>query len=184
MSSTERGVVRRAKHKLAALRQVDEVSGSVAATCRYDGITRTCFNKWRRRYDEEGFEGLKDRSSVPHHSPNATSVEVVEVVEKILWLSRVKSLAGLLRFQWWGWSGRPALGGPSRAGSRRSFREVGRGCSRRGRRRSGRPGPGRRRFRGATATRTSSTRSRAHASRSGRAYAPVCGRVAARDGRR
>lgn len=67
MSSSERELERRAKHKLAVLRHAEEISGSVAATCRYYGITRTCFYKWRRRYEEEGFEGLKDRSSVPHH---------------------------------------------------------------------------------------------------------------------
>ena len=31
---------RRANHKLAVLRHVEEVSGSVAATCRYYGISR------------------------------------------------------------------------------------------------------------------------------------------------
>jgi len=67
------------------LRHAEEVSGSVAATCRYYGITRTCFYKWRKRYEAEGFEGLRDRSSVPHRSPNATAPEVIE---KILWLRR------------------------------------------------------------------------------------------------
>ena len=80
---TERELERRAKHKLAVLQHVEEVSGSVAATCRYYGISRTCYYKWFKRYEEEGFEGLKDRSSAPHHSPTATDAEVVE---KILWL--------------------------------------------------------------------------------------------------
>jgi transposase len=84
-ASAERELERRAKHKLAVLRHAEEISGSVAATCRYYGITRTCFYKWRKRYEAEGFEGLKDRSSVPHHSPNATRPEVIE---KILWLRR------------------------------------------------------------------------------------------------
>ena len=39
---TERELERRAKHKLAVLKHVQEVSGSVAATCRYYGISRTC----------------------------------------------------------------------------------------------------------------------------------------------
>ncbi|MDH3498769.1 MAG: leucine zipper domain-containing protein [Acidimicrobiia bacterium] len=30
-----------------------------------------------RRYEEKGLEGLRDRSRQPHHSPNATSAEVV-----------------------------------------------------------------------------------------------------------
>lgn len=40
-ASVERELERRAKHKLAVLRHVDEVSGSMAATCRYYGISRT-----------------------------------------------------------------------------------------------------------------------------------------------
>jgi transposase InsO family protein len=80
---TERELERRAKHKLAVLNHVEEVSGCVAATCRYYGISRNCYYKWLRRYEEEGFEGLKDRSSAPHRSPKATRADVVE---KVLWL--------------------------------------------------------------------------------------------------
>ena len=39
---TERELERRAQRRLAALRHVEEVSGNVAATCRYDGISRRC----------------------------------------------------------------------------------------------------------------------------------------------
>ncbi|MGI8517516.1 MAG: IS481 family transposase, partial [Acidimicrobiia bacterium] len=35
------------------------------------------FYAWLRRYQEQGLEGLRDRSSKPHVSPNATSAEVV-----------------------------------------------------------------------------------------------------------
>lgn len=34
---TERDLSRRARHRLAVLRHVEEVSGCVAATCRYFG---------------------------------------------------------------------------------------------------------------------------------------------------
>lgn len=80
---TERDLSRRARHRLAVLRHVEEVSGSVAATCRYYGISRQCYCIWLRRYEAEGLEGLKDRSSAPHHTPHATQADVVE---KILWL--------------------------------------------------------------------------------------------------
>ncbi len=73
----ERELERRANRRLSILRHAEEVSGSVAATCRYYGISRNCFYRWKRRYDAEGFEGLKDRSSQPHHSPNATQADVV-----------------------------------------------------------------------------------------------------------
>jgi transposase InsO family protein len=82
---TERELARRARHRLAVLRHAEEVSGNIAATCRYYGISRQCFYTWRRRYEAEGLEGLKDRSSAPHHTPHATTADVVE---KILWLRR------------------------------------------------------------------------------------------------
>jgi transposase-like protein len=53
------------------------VSGNVAGTCRYYGISRQAFYKWLRRYEELGVEGLRDRSRRPHVSPNATRTEVV-----------------------------------------------------------------------------------------------------------
>ncbi|MGW6865138.1 helix-turn-helix domain-containing protein [Streptomyces sp. NPDC054901] len=57
---------------MAVLRHAEEVTGNVALTCRYYGISRTCFYKWQRRYQDEGLEGLRDRSSKPHHCPHAT----------------------------------------------------------------------------------------------------------------
>ena len=68
---------RKVRHRLAVLRHAEEVTGNVAATCRYYGISRQCFYKWQRRYEELGEDGLRDRSSAPLHSPNATNAEVV-----------------------------------------------------------------------------------------------------------
>jgi len=68
---------RKVRHRLAVLRHAEEVSGNVAATCRYYGISRQLFYKWRRRFEDGGEEGLRDRSSAPLHSPNATKTEVV-----------------------------------------------------------------------------------------------------------
>ena len=68
---------RQAKHRLAILRHRDEISGNVAATCRYYGISRTRFYRWQRRYEEQGLAGLRDKSRRPHTSPTATTAEVV-----------------------------------------------------------------------------------------------------------
>ena len=46
-------------------------------TCRYYGISRPCFYKWLHRYEELGEEGLRDGSSRPLNSPEATKTEVV-----------------------------------------------------------------------------------------------------------
>jgi transposase InsO family protein len=59
------------------LRHAKEVTGNVSKTCRYYGITRQSFYKWRRRYEELGVAGLRDRSARPHRSPRATSTEIV-----------------------------------------------------------------------------------------------------------
>jgi transposase len=80
---TERELERRTQRRLAVLRHVEEVSGNVAATCRYYGISRQCYYGWLRRYQADELEGLRDRSSRPHRSPRVTKGEVVE---KILWL--------------------------------------------------------------------------------------------------
>ena len=80
---TERELARGAARRLAIIRHAQEVTGNVALTCRYYGITRQCYYVWFRRYEEFGVEGLRDRSSRPHVSPKTTREEVVG---KILYL--------------------------------------------------------------------------------------------------
>ena len=61
----------------AALAQgVDDV----AAFCRVQEISRETYYKWKRRFDREGLEGLRDRSRRPNSVPNATPVEVEEAI--------------------------------------------------------------------------------------------------------
>jgi transposase InsO family protein len=74
---------REVRHRLAVLRHAEEVTGNVAMTCRYFGISRQVFYIWQRRYQDEGVEGLQPRSRRPHVSPGATRVDVVG---KILYL--------------------------------------------------------------------------------------------------
>jgi transposase-like protein len=76
---------RQVRHRLAILRHAEEVTGNAAMTCRYFGITRQTFYVWKRRHDELGEEGLKDRSRRPKTSPRATQVDVAG---KILYLRR------------------------------------------------------------------------------------------------
>jgi transposase InsO family protein len=74
---TEREQQRKIRHRRAILRHCEEVTGNVSATCRYYGISRPTFYKWLHRFEELGEQGLRDGSSAPLHSPNATSVEIV-----------------------------------------------------------------------------------------------------------
>src|ERR687898_1273022 len=73
----EREQQRKIRHRLAVLRHAEEVSGNVAATCRYFGISRPTFYKWLHQYEEFGEEGLRDRSSRPRTCPHQTNGEVV-----------------------------------------------------------------------------------------------------------
>jgi transposase len=82
---TERELSRNAARRLAIIRHAQEVSGNLALTCRYYGITRQAYYIWLRRYEELGLAGLRDRSSRPHLSPRATKDEVVA---KIVYLRR------------------------------------------------------------------------------------------------
>jgi transposase-like protein len=60
---SQKELVRRANRRLAVLRHATEISGNVAATCRYYGISRNIFYRWKRPYEDEGLEGLRDQSS-------------------------------------------------------------------------------------------------------------------------
>ena len=74
---TEREQARTVAKRLAVIRHAQEVTGNVAKTCRYYGITRQSYYTWLRRFQEQGLEGLRERSRGPHTSPNATRSEVV-----------------------------------------------------------------------------------------------------------
>ena len=77
---SEKELIRRANRRLAVLQHAEEVSGNVAATCRYYGISRNVFYRWKRRYEDEGLEGLKDRSSAPLYCPTVTHPDVVKKI--------------------------------------------------------------------------------------------------------
>lgn len=68
---------REAKRRLAIIQHVEEVTGNIAMTCRYFGISRQAHYIWYRRYLAEGVDGLRTRSRRPKTCPHATQVEVV-----------------------------------------------------------------------------------------------------------
>jgi len=65
---TERDRAKSSSRRLAMIRHAQEVSGNVALTCRYYGITRQTYYLWLRRYESQGESGLRDRSTKPHLS--------------------------------------------------------------------------------------------------------------------
>jgi transposase len=81
MTKAEQARLQAWRSKLLAY--ASETSRNVARTCRHFGISRQAFYKWKKRFDEHGEAGLCDRSRAPHHSPKATSPEVIS---KMLYL--------------------------------------------------------------------------------------------------
>jgi transposase InsO family protein len=77
MSDPNPPLDREAKRRLAVIRHVEEVSGNVALSCRYFGISRQAYYSWYRRYQADGVDGLRARSRRPKTSPRATHVEIV-----------------------------------------------------------------------------------------------------------
>jgi transposase-like protein len=68
---------RQVRRRLAVLRHAEQVTGNVAMTCRYYGISQQNLYVWSARYHELGPDGLKDPSRRPKTSPKATHVDVV-----------------------------------------------------------------------------------------------------------
>ncbi|MEU8633218.1 hypothetical protein AB0C38_13680 [Amycolatopsis sp. NPDC048633] len=54
---TEKDLVRRANRRLAVLRHAEEVSGNVAATFRYYGVSPTVFYRWKHHYETRASTG-------------------------------------------------------------------------------------------------------------------------------
>jgi len=61
---TEAQIDREVKRRLAVFNHAEEVTGNVAMTCRYYGITRQSFYTWKRRYEELVEEGVRGRVNV------------------------------------------------------------------------------------------------------------------------
>ncbi len=91
--------MRAAEREIRRKRQVLEHAverGNVARTCRYFGVPRTSFYRWRNAYQEHGEEGLQCKKSIAKLHPNQTPDEIVE---KILHLRRKYHLGPCFRVQ-------------------------------------------------------------------------------------
>jgi transposase InsO family protein len=60
------------------VQRVREEGWAVAHAAKAQGVSRQCAHRWVARFDAQGEEGLRDRSSRPHTSPRRTPVEVEE----------------------------------------------------------------------------------------------------------
>jgi transposase InsO family protein len=66
-------------HKLRVLRHASQI-GDVGKACRYFGVGRASFYRWRTAYRRHGVAGLENRKSAPKNPANRTAPEIVEKV--------------------------------------------------------------------------------------------------------
>ena len=62
------------------VQRVRQQGRPIAHVARELGISRRCGSKWVKRYDAQGWAGLLERSSRPHHQPRRTSDELEAAV--------------------------------------------------------------------------------------------------------
>jgi transposase len=92
MTNHERDVQR----KLRMLRHAEK-SGQAARTCRYFGVGRSSFYRWKAAYEQRGEAGLINEKPIPKNPANQTPPEIVE---KVLHL-RSKYHLGAIRIVWY-----------------------------------------------------------------------------------
>jgi len=73
----EEPALKAAYERLRVLQLAEEL-GNVSDACRQAGMDRTSFYEWRRRYREQGLEGLKDLPPVHKFHPQTTPRQVVQ----------------------------------------------------------------------------------------------------------
>ena len=72
-------------------------TGNVRKTCRYFGIARSSFYRWKKAFDRDGESGLVNKPRVARNHPNQLSKEVVN---RVLYL-RKKYHLGPIRIVWY-----------------------------------------------------------------------------------
>jgi transposase InsO family protein len=87
---------RQIQRKLRILKHAEQI-GSISKTCRYFGVARASFYRWKAAYDGNGEPGLINRKTAPKNPANRTPLEIVE---KVLHLRRTYHL-GPIRIVWY-----------------------------------------------------------------------------------
>ncbi len=71
-----------AQQRLSVLELAKEL-GNVAEACRQRGLDRTSFYEWKRRFQTQGFEGLKDLPPIHKSHPQTTPEPVVARIREL-----------------------------------------------------------------------------------------------------
>ena len=91
--STAAQQIKRKRYMLDYARKL----GNVRKACRYFGIGRSSFYRWRRAFTRDGDAGLIHKRPIAQHQPNTTPPEIVE---QVLHLRRTYHL-GPARIVWY-----------------------------------------------------------------------------------
>lgn len=67
-------------HRRLQMLEFAETLGNVSEACRKMGISRSQFYEYKRRYQEQGIEGLKDLPPIHKSHPQTTPPEVVDQI--------------------------------------------------------------------------------------------------------
>jgi transposase InsO family protein len=70
-------------HRRMTVLELAERLGNVTEACRRGGIDRTSFYDWKRRFQLQGLDGLKDLPPIAKSHPMATAPEVVARIEEL-----------------------------------------------------------------------------------------------------
>lgn len=71
-----------AEHRLSVLELAREL-GNVAEACRRRGLDRTSFYEWKRRFQTQGFDGLRDLPPIHRSHPQTTPPETVARIQDL-----------------------------------------------------------------------------------------------------
>jgi transposase-like protein len=67
-------------HRRLQMLEFAETLGNISEACRKMGISRSQFYEYKKRYQEQGLEGLKDLPPIHKSHPQTTPPEVVEQI--------------------------------------------------------------------------------------------------------
>jgi transposase InsO family protein len=70
-------------HRRLTVLELAERLGNVSEACRRGGIDRTSFYDWKRRFQLQGLDGLKDLPPIAKSHPMTTPPEVVARIEEL-----------------------------------------------------------------------------------------------------
>ena len=87
---------REIQRRLRVLRHAEE-TGNVRQTCRYFGLARSSFYRWKVAYNHNGEAGLVKKPTIAKSHPRTIPLEVVE---KVVYLRRTYHL-GPVRIMWY-----------------------------------------------------------------------------------